>query len=299
MRKIEVGENLFEVTPHGDYGFPFYAELIFLSEYEHGSFAVHWHPEVEFTLVLEGDMEYRANQTVYHLSGGSGIFVNANCLHTATSREGRDCKYFAFTFNPVLIYGHDNSAIEKRYVEPVVTSSDFSSFCFDPDREGYREMLQTFREIYREYSEQNECYELRIKSLLCRLWIGVYREFRQGSSGKEHSDGKNLDLLRQMLNYLHENYSAGISLEEIAASCHVSKSKCCHYFKETMRLTPFEYLLKYRIQKSLPLLLEGSRSITEIAELTGFSGSSYFSEIFRRYMNCTPSEYRGKHAQVN
>ncbi len=296
MRKIEVGENLYEVTPHGDYGFPFYAELIFLSEYEYGSFAVHWHPEVEFTLVLEGEMEYRANQTVYHLSAGNAVFVNANCLHTASSCAGQDCKYFAFTFNPVLIYGHDNSTIEKKYVEPVVISSDFSSFCFDPGRAEHQEMLRTFRKIYRVYSERDECYELRIKSLLCQLWACVYREFRQDSSGKEHSDVKNLDLLRQMLNYLHENYLARISLEDIAASCHVSKSKCCHYFKETMRLTPFEYLLKYRIQKSLPLLLEGSCSITEISELTGFSGSSYFSEIFRRYMNCTPTEYRRKHA---
>lgn len=299
MRKIEVGENLFEVTPHGDYGFPFYAELIFLSEYEHGSFAVHWHPEVEFTLVLEGAMEYRANQTVYHLSGGNGVFVNSNCLHTAASCSGRDCKYFAFTFNPVLISGHDNSTIEKKYVEPVVTSPDFSSFCFDPGREEHKEMLRIFRKIYRAYSERDDSYELIIKSLLCRMWLGVYREFQRNFSGKEHSDGKNLELLRQMLNYMHENYSAGISLKDIAVSCHVSKSKCCHFFKETMRLTPFEYLMKYRIQKSLPLLLEGSRNISEISEMTGFSGSSYFSEIFRRYMNCSPSEYRRKHAPEN
>lgn len=299
MRKIEVGENLYEVTPHGDYGFPFYSETLFLSEYEHGSIAVHWHPEVEFTLVLEGDMEYHANQTVYHLSGGSGVFVNANCLHTACSCEGQDCKYFVFTFNPVLIYGHDNSTIEKKYVEPVVNSSDFSSFLLDPSREEHSEMLRIFREIYRAYSEPGECYELGIKSLLCQLWVCVTREFRQTSSGKERSEGKNLELLRQMLNYMHENYAAAISLEEIAASCHVSKSKCCHFFKETMRLTPFEYLMRYRIQKSLPLLLEGSRSITEISERTGFSGSSYFSEIFRRYMNCAPSEYRRKHAVGN
>jgi AraC family transcriptional regulator, melibiose operon regulatory protein len=299
MRKIEVGKNLYEVTPHGDYGFPFHLEVPFLSEYEHGSFAVHWHPEVEFTLVLEGDMEYRANQTVYHLSGGNGVFVNANCLHTASSCEGRECRYFAFVFNPVLVYGHDNSTVGKKYVEPVIASSDFSSFLLDPNREEHREMLNLFRKIYRVYSERGECYELRIKSLLCRLWLGVYQEFRQDSSGRERSEGKNLELLRQMLNYMHENYATGISLEDIAASCHVSKSKCCHFFKETMRLTPFEYLLKYRIQKSLPLLLEGCRSITEISEMTGFSGSSYFSEIFRRYMNCTPSEYRRKHTPGN
>jgi AraC-like DNA-binding protein len=294
MKKIEVGENLFEVTPHGDYGFPFFEQETLLSEYEHGSFAVHWHPEVELTVVLKGAMEYQANQAVYRLTGGSGVFVNANCLHTARSYEGQDCKYLAFTFDPVLVYGHENSTVEKKYADPVTDSTGFSSLYLDPEREPHREMLRIFREIDRVYTERADGYELRIKGLLCEFWLILYGEFRR-TEQTSSADGKNIGLMKQMLNYIHGNYAGRVTLQDLADSCHVSKSKCCHYFRETMRQTPFEYLLKYRIQKSLPYLLQRSYSITEISEKTGFAGASYYAEVFRKCMLCSPSEYRKKH----
>ena len=59
-----------------------------------------------------------------------------------------------------------------------------------------------------------------------------------------------------------------------------------------MHQTPFEYLLRYRIKKSLPLLMDDSYTITETATKAGFSGSSYYSEVFRKYMRCSPREYK-------
>ena len=55
-----------------------------------------------------------------------------------------------------------------------------------------------------------------------------------------------------------------------------------------MHQTPFDFLLHYRIQKSLPLLCSTDQSVTEIAGCVGFSGSSYYSEGFRKFMQCSP-----------
>jgi len=54
------------------------------------------------------------------------------------------------------------------------------------------------------------------------------------------------------------------------------------------------YLTEYRISKSIELLADSSRSMTEIAWKCGFSGSSYFTETFRKRLGCTPTEYREK-----
>jgi AraC family transcriptional regulator, melibiose operon regulatory protein len=87
-----------------------------------------------------------------------------------------------------------------------------------------------------------------------------------------------------------------LTLEELALSCNISKSECCRFFKKVMRQSPFEYLLRYRIQKSVPPLLMGQElNITEISESTGFASASYYSEIFRRLMYCSPTEYRKLH----
>ena len=66
----------------------------------------------------------------------------------------------------------------------------------------------------------------------------------------------------------------------------------CRFFKSHMNESLFDYLLHYRIQKSLPLLQNTNKSITDISLLTGFSSPCYFSKIFKSEMGCTPREYR-------
>jgi len=58
-----------------------------------------------------------------------------------------------------------------------------------------------------------------------------------------------------------------------------------------MNMTIFDYILYYRIQESLPLLKEYG-NVTEAASMVGFSSPSYYSQIFKRYMKCTPLEYK-------
>ena len=76
----------------------------------------------------------------------------------------------------------------------------------------------------------------------------------------------------------------------MASACHTSKSEFRRLFKVAMHQTPFDFLLHYRIQKSLPLLCSTGQSVTEIAGCVGFSGSSYYSEVFRKFMQCSPTE---------
>ena len=78
----------------------------------------------------------------------------------------------------------------------------------------------------------------------------------------------------------------------MVAACYANKSEFCRLFKATLHQTPFDFLLHYRIQQSLPLLCRPELTITEIATTVGFSGASYYSEFFRKYTSCSPTEYR-------
>ena len=53
----------------------------------------------------------------------------------------------------------------------------------------------------------------------------------------------------------------------------------------------FDYLLHYRIRQSIPLLVQGKDSITDISLQCGFSSPSYYTKLFRKFMGCTPREY--------
>jgi AraC family transcriptional regulator, melibiose operon regulatory protein len=293
--KLNIGANLMEETIHGDYGFPFQIDHKILSQYEQNRFGCHWHSDLEFTVVLDGAMEYQVNDTVYRLTTGCGMFVNANCLHTAWSYEGMDCIYKVITVNPVLIYGYENSIAETSYVSPLLKSQEFSSCFLNTKDEKQNRIIKILLEIGELYSNRPACFQLLIQSKLCELWSILYQEFQTMTKGKERAYSKDIPRLKQALNYIHQNYAEKLTLDEISRSCNISKSEFCRFFKKIMRQSPFEYLLNYRIQKSIPLLLGNERNVTEISETVGFISASYFSEIFRRYMYCSPTEYRNRH----
>ena len=97
-----------------------------------------------------------------------------------------------------------------------------------------------------------------------------------------------------MIGFIHRHYAEKITLDDIAAAGMMCRSKCCQLFKETLHRTVFEYLLHYRIRKSLSLLTDTDNNITEIAETCGFNGSSYYTEVFNKIMEITPRDYRKK-----
>lgn len=159
-------------------------------------------------------------------------------------------------------------------------------------------MIDLLLEVNALYATKPTCFELQIKSKLCELWSILFQEFQSVTNGKETTTSKDISRLKQVLNYIHQNYRDKLTLDEMALSCNISKSECCRFFKKVMRQTPFEYLLKYRIQKSIPLLMDQELNITEIAESIGFISASYYSEIFRRLMYCSPTEYRKQHKKL-
>lgn len=83
-----------------------------------------------------------------------------------------------------------------------------------------------------------------------------------------------------------------ITLEDVARQVGLCKSECCRFFKRQMNQSLFEYLLDYRIGRSLPLLQEGSATVAEVASQVGFSNPAYFSKVFRSRMKRSPREYQ-------
>lgn len=294
IREIITDKNMLELNPHGDYGFPFYLINVTLSAYQFGRFNCHWHPELEIACILEGTMTYQVNQNHYHLVKGDCLFVNSNALHSGCMYEKNDCRYIVSTFNPSLVYGYEKSAIDTNYTFPMLNTDNFSSCVFQEGTKANATFQAVMKEMAAYYTDRPVCHELHIKSRLCELWTVLYEEFRQreSSAGAGLSEAKQISRLKNAIIFIHSNYTEPITLDEIAESCHTSKSEFCRIFKKTLHQTPFEYLLRYRIQKSLSLLVSDTYTITEIANQVGFSGSSYYSEVFRKYMHCSPREYK-------
>ena len=95
-----------------------------------------------------------------------------------------------------------------------------------------------------------------------------------------------------MLTYIYENYAQTVTLEDIAASAHISRSEAGRCFKTYMGCSPVEALIRYRLQTARRLLSEKSLTLQEISAACGFNSANYFGRAFKKAYGYTPAQDR-------
>ena len=101
--------------------------------------------------------------------------------------------------------------------------------------------------------------------------------------------------LRKAIGYITRHYSKQITLEELSNHCNVSKQQMIRYFKTFMNTTPIIYITDYKLARAKELLFNQPQlSIKEISAELGFDNQRYFSRVFTKHNNETPSEYRNR-----
>ena len=136
---------------------------------------------------------------------------------------------------------------------------------------------------------KDEGYEFDLISGVFSLWKKL-RAFLENDTKRDA--GTIDDRFREMLMYLQKNYAEEVSLNEIAEHIGLSRSECCRYFKKQSGQTIFDYLTRYRLHKSMDLLIGTDHDIAQIAQTCGFSGQSYYTKRFRELTGITPRQYR-------
>lgn len=292
--RVVITKNLEEVKEHGNLSFPLEIASSKLSLCEDASIVCHWHKEIEFLYCINGTMEYQVNETTYLLHPREAVFVNANSLHAGRLGKEKDCTWFAVVFDPVLVYGHENSIIYQRYIGPIVNKKEIGSLFLNDEKTAHSAILEKLLAVHKLYQEKEELYEMRIQNELLAVWMLLYEELKEKISQAKNGKGPQIERLKVILQYIHDHYTAEITLEDIAKACGISKGECCKLFKAELKQTIFEYILRYRIEKSIPLLMKGEDTITQIAYQTGFSSSSYYAHIFKRITGKTPKQMRNR-----
>ena len=154
----------------------------------------------------------------------------------------------------------------------------------------------SFRQLERLCREAERGYQLLIRSRLFEIWHIILHCFEScGYVAETRLDLRQVERLKAALSFIYSRFSDDISLEDMATSCHLRKSEFSRLFKRAFRKTPVEFLSNFRIQRSLELLCCKQYTDTKVASMVGFSDSSYYSEVFRKVMLCSPSDYRRAH----
>jgi AraC-like DNA-binding protein len=90
---------------------------------------------------------------------------------------------------------------------------------------------------------------------------------------------------------IRNQYCEPLTLESMAEAVHLSPSHFSHLFKQYYQTSPMQFLRNYRIEQVKKHLLTSDKSLTQIADLCGFSSIHVLSRVFKEVTGQPPSDF--------
>ncbi len=116
---------------------------------------------------------------------------------------------------------------------------------------------------------------------------------RIASQMEADQKGSSHHVIRQLLQYINENYSRDIGLTELGELVDMNATYLSILFKKEVGKSYVKYLTELRIQKAQKFLAEGKK-VNEVAKTVGFNNYRYFCDVFKKHVGKTPSEYKNE-----
>ncbi|MBQ8579103.1 MAG: helix-turn-helix domain-containing protein [Oscillospiraceae bacterium] len=274
-----------------------FCKVFAVSDAAPSGYLFHAHEFVQVWYLLRGKCEHYVGDQVFSLDVGDSFLIPPNVSHKTILQP--DTSVICCDFDPKTVL-----ALES----PEDTETELSLLKVMRFLEESREELPRFRfqqktrrrverlmqEMLEEYDQGSFYFEDVLRIKIRELLFLFMREF--ASTPVRIRDDqiyeKYKSLMAEAIRYIDENYCENLTLSDVCKNFAISKTYFCHLFKLMTEKTFTEYLTDLRIRAAMTMLEDHSRSITEISEKLGFSNTSYFSKIFKKYTGCLPKEYR-------
>lgn len=238
----------------------------------------HFHPELEFIFVIEGQTRLEMQGRNDLLKKHDVVLINAGTQHAIHVQEKAIVCVVNYSWQllSTMLGGEEsvfacNSAAEHK--------------------RSYLKLQAIFQQlVYHAVSRKHKtnCIE---QSLLYRLLDELVEYYLQGT--RLHDSQEDLRL-HKILRYVGANFQSNISLSALADEMFVSTSTLSRFFRKKTGIYFADYVNQVRLDYAAQELGRTDKNVTQIAVDSGFSNLSAFNRVFREIYGMTPSDYRKK-----
>lgn len=246
----------------------------------------HWHEELELIYVVDGSLDYNVNGEQFVLNPGEGVLVNSRRVHANSSKRGEYALFYCILIHPFCM--RTSSYLDQQYLLPMIGPNSVAYVKLSKD-DWTKVILDEIESYFDNLVIEGR--ELEIVQSCLKILNILYKKLppELGYSGLSP---EYVATFKEMVSFISEHYMEKVSLDDIAEAGNVGKTLCAKIFKKLSAKTPGDYLINYRISKSIELLEANELSITEIAYNTGFNSASHYTKTFHDIIGCTPNKYR-------
>jgi AraC-like DNA-binding protein len=270
-----------------------------VDEMAHFYDSLHYHPEVQVTLILRGTGTLFVGDCIEQFKPGDLIVIGANLPHVLRC----DAEYYendpemkahgiSLYFKPEAFGDHFFQLPETRHISEWIRKISRGIRVAPSDTTLIDELIRLMPEL-----EGFERFRALLSILhhLTRAHNFDYLSSVSFTTPQKDTDSKKIN---NVFDYVMLNFPREIRLDTVAEVAHMSPTAFCRYFKQRTRKTFSRFLNEVRIGNACKLLLEGDNTVTEVSFNCGYNNISNFNRQFKAISKFTPSEYVRKYRET-
>ena len=235
----------------------------------------HTHNYTELFYIVGGKGQFFIEDQCFPVDVNNLVIINPNVIHTEASLNAQPLEYIVLGIDGIELANSENSN---------------GQFCMLDHFESV-EISGCLRNILREMELKNTGYEDICQAYMEILIIRLMRSTSLAVPAEPQTSSGNRQCAA-IRRHIDMHFKEPLTLEQLAEEAHMNKFYLSHAFKREYGVSPINYMITKRIEESKYLLAETDLSLSQMAQLLGFSSPSYFSQVFRRTQGISPMEYR-------
>ena len=229
---------------------------------------------------------------MFHVKAGDYFIIDIKTKHKYNQINDKLCHIYNCLFYPEYIdrsmkhCGHFNNMIENYLIKFNVSILKYNptAYVFH-DNDG--RILSILNRICKEAATADYGYTEIIRCSLVVILVSTMRKITDYSKTIEKYSPT-----EYIIKSISKDFNKNITLSEISKPLNYSLPYISSKFKADTGYSFTEYLQKYRIEPSLRLLSNSDMKIIDIAYSVGYNDINFFGEVFKKYVNMTPSQFR-------
>jgi YesN/AraC family two-component response regulator len=241
--------------------------------------SLHWHEFFEFELVISGSGINILNGIPEEIKTGCMIFLTPTDFHEIKTHPDAPLKIINVHFNEMFV----SEDIRNELVYCVAQSVFL-------DEDVFSEINKEFIRLLNEQRHDLLLRKTSIRNSIDRILLILFR-----NRIEKEVICKNKSSLGFALQYIEQHYREDLTLNKIADLCHFTPCYFSKKFHDEFGRTFQEYLMNKRLNLAKNLLKSTDLSIMRVCFESGFNNHTYFTRMFKRLFNLTPSEMRSKY----
>lgn len=264
----------------------------------------HSHEYMQIWYVCRGIIEHWIGGKAHEMLKGDVFVIPPYISHKIGFKNVDEVKLVGCEFSSDFINDQFEDfyiyqdVFDFAYLQPFLVSEENIKPKLNLSAKAQADVEFILDSMLEEYETKEKYYDLVIKGDLLKFLSIIAREYNKSYVNNEiNSESRQLiDKYREnildSIEYIDDNYSKDIQLDDVCQHSMMSKTYFCYIFKNLTGKTFTQYLIDIRINRSIDMLSDTDMSITDICYQVGFNDLSHFCRTFKRQVGVSPGYYR-------